>query len=180
MQAWVCLEALPEAEALVEPYRWWQIFQTTAVQMYQSLSFGPLYGPAHVQATPQRGFDESVASLPQLLWYEGKPCPPRFENSQYLGHPMYQGATPIVVTGKKKDMGPVIAQGPIALARHTMLLRRLRIYSFTRPLQPSKQHIHECACCFVQLILRFGLWSSKPSSASHIACFCLRPVASHS
>ena len=146
-----------------------------------------VYGPTHVQATPQRGsfplmglenkkvallddwcFDESVITLPtQLLWYEGKPFPlPRPQNSsQYLGHLLYQGTAPIFVTGKEKDMGPVIAQGQIALAQgvpseHTMLLRRLRIYSFTRPLPPTKQHIHECACCFAQLILRFGLWSS--------------------
>ena len=143
-----------------------------------------MYGAEHVQATPQRGsfpllglenkkvcllddwcFDESVLPLPtQLLWYEGKPFPlPRPQNSsQYQGHLLYQGSAPVFVTVKEKDLGPLIAQAQVALAQgapseHTMLLRRLKIFSFTRPLPQSHQHVHECGHCFAQMVLRFAL-----------------------
>ena len=143
-----------------------------------------VYGAEHVQATPQRGsfpllglenkkvcllddwcFDESVLPLPtQLLWYEGKPFPlPRPQNSsQYQGHLLYQGSAPVFVTVKEKDLGPLIVQAQVALAQgapseHTMLLRRLKIFSFTRPLPQSHQHVHECGHCFAQMVLRFAL-----------------------
>lgn len=142
-----------------------------------------IYGVEHVQATPQRGsfpllgleskklallddwcFDEAVLSLPtQLLWYEGKPFPlPRPQNSsQYHGHMLYQGTAPIFVTGKEKDISPVLAQGQVALAQgtpseQTMLLRRLRIYGFTQPLPSCKGHIDDCGPCFAQMVLRYG------------------------
>ena len=81
-----------------------------------------LYGPGHVQSTPQRGnfpllgletkkvvllddwcFDDTILPLPtQLLWYEGKPFPlPRPQNSShYQGHLLYEGTAPIFVTVK--------------------------------------------------------------------------------
>lgn len=143
-----------------------------------------VFGAAHVQATPQRGsfpllgleskkvvilddwcFDERVIPLPtQLLWYEGKPFPlPRPQNnSQYNGHLLYEGTAPLFVTVKEKDFGPIIAQGEVARAQgmpseYTMLLRRLKIYSFTTPLAVSTGHIVECARCFAQMVLRFGV-----------------------
>ncbi|CAK9054506.1 SAM domain-containing protein (Fragment) [Durusdinium trenchii] len=144
----------------------------------------PMYGQAHIQATPQRGsfpllgleskkvallddwcFDESVIPLPtQLLWYEGKPFPlPRPQNSnQYSGHLLYEGSAPIFVTVKEKDLGPLQAQAQVAFTQgipseHTMLLRRLRIYRFTRPLPQADGHILDCPVCFAQMILRFAL-----------------------
>ena len=143
-----------------------------------------VFGPSHVQATPQRGsfpllgleakkvvllddwcFDEAVLALPtQLLWYEGKPFPlPRPQNnSQYNGHLLYEGTAPIFVTVKEKDLGPIITQAQVAFSQglpseHTMLLRRLQIFAFTRPLPPINRHIDECPCCFAQMILRLGL-----------------------
>ena len=106
-----------------------------------------------------------LGALPtQLLWYEGKPFPlPRPQNSaQYNGHLLYQGTAPIFVTVKEKDLGPIIAQAQVALAQgvpseHTMLMRRLKIYSFTKPLPRSSRHIVECPSCFAKLLLRYGL-----------------------
>ena len=126
-----------------------------------------LYGPGHVQSTPQRGnfpllgletkkvvllddwcFDDTVLPLPtQLLWYEGKPFPlPRPQNSShYQGHLLYEGTAPIFVTVKEKDLGPLMAQAQVAFAQgipseHTMLMRRLKVYSFSRPLPSAGSH----------------------------------------
>ena len=74
---------------------------------------------------------------------------------------LYQGTAPIFVTGKEKDISPVLAQGQVALAQgtpseQTMLLRRLRIYGFTQPLPSCKGHIDDCGPCFAQMVLRYG------------------------
>ena len=142
-------------------------------------------GVEHVQATPQPGnfpllglerkkvvllddwsFDAEVLPLPtQLLWYEGKPFPlSRPQNSaNYTGHILYQGSAPIFVTCKEKDLGPLQEKAHIAFLRghpseHTMLLRRLKVHSFHRPLpvRQSGNRIPECQRCFGQLVLQYG------------------------
>lgn len=144
-----------------------------------------VYGVEHVQATPQPGnfpllglerkkvvllddwsFDAEVLPLPtQLLWYEGKPFPlSRPQNSaNYTGHILYQGSAPIFVTCKEKDLGPLQEKAHIAFLRghpseHTMLLRRLKVHSFHRPLpvRQSGNRIPECQRCFGQLVLQYG------------------------
>lgn len=150
----------------------------------KSFFYSPLpniFGLENVQATPQPGsfpllglekkrivllddwvFDESVLPLPtQLLWYEGKAFPlTRPQNKEYSGHLLYKGTAPIFATCKEKDLGPLIARANSAVghgraSQHTMLLRRLRIYSFTEPFQIPK-HIYECPSCFAKLVLQHG------------------------
>ena len=144
-----------------------------------------MYGTEHVQATPQKGsfpllgletkkicllddwcFNEKVLSLPtQLLWYEGKAFPlPQPQNSGTVGHVLYQGKAPVFATGKEKDLGPVLQKAAAdaqsgAPSEWTMLLRRLRVYSFCcrLPVRPAgAPKIPECACCFAQMCLQHG------------------------
>jgi hypothetical protein len=150
----------------------------------KSFFYSPLrnvYGLENIQATPQPGnfpllglerkkmvlldewaFDESVLTLPtQLLWYEGKAFPvTRPQNKEYSGHLLYKGSAPIFATCKEKDLGPMIAKANHALANghasaYTMLLRRLRVYTFSQPCQMGKQ-IYECPCCFANMVLSYG------------------------
>ena len=171
----------------------------------KSFWLGPLrliYGIDNVQATPQPGnfpllglerkkvallddwcFDANVLPLPtQLLWYEGKPFPlTRPQNSNtYNGHLLYRGTAPIFVTCKEKDLGPVQEKAQVALMRghpseHTMLLRRLKIYSFKQPL-PSRGNaprIPECMQCFARLLLQYGqlqAWAGKIFFLASLSC----------
>lgn len=150
----------------------------------KSFFFSPLknvFGEENVQATPQTGsfpllglekkkvvlldewtFDASVLPLPtQLLWYEGKAFPlTRPQNKDYSGHLLYKGSAPIFATCKEKDLGPILAKAQEALAlgrpsEHSMLLRRLRIYSFTKRFVAGP-HIYECPRCFARIILENG------------------------
>jgi hypothetical protein len=144
-----------------------------------------VYGIENLQCAPQPGnfpllglekkkvvmlddwcFNTAVLPLPtQLLWYEGKAFPlTRPQNKDYAGHLLYRGTAPIFVTCKEKDLEPIIAQARLAFSEgkpseHTMLLRRLRIYSFTCPLPPlpeNVKHIPECPGCFARLVLQHG------------------------
>ena len=138
-----------------------------------------LMGVENVQATPQPGsfpllglerrkavlldewaFDTSVLPLPtQLLWYEGKPFPvTRPQNNRDIhGHLLYQGTAPIFVTCKEKDLQPIMlkAQEALQLGRPnecSMLLRRLKIFSFSVPFPVGRDKIPECATCFARLL----------------------------
>ncbi|CAE8655280.1 unnamed protein product [Polarella glacialis] len=138
-----------------------------------------IYGQQNVQATPQPGsfpllnletkkvvlmdewaFDSAVVPLPtQLLWYEGKPFPlTRPQNKEYSGHLLYQGSAPIFVTCKEKDLGPLICKAEAAVrlgeaSEHTMLLRRLRVYTLSQKLPVAEVH-HECGSCFAKMIIQ--------------------------
>ncbi|CAE8608714.1 unnamed protein product [Polarella glacialis] len=129
-----------------------------------------IYGQQNVQATPQPGsfpllnletkkvvlmdewaFDSAVVPLPtQLLRYA--------QNKEYSGHLLYQGSAPIFVTCKEKDLGPLICKAEAAVrlgeaSEHTMLLRRLRVYTLSQKLPVAEVH-HECGSCFAKMIIQ--------------------------
>ena len=142
-----------------------------------------LFGVENVQATPQPGsfpllglerrkavlldewaFDTSVLALPtQLLWYEGKPFPlTRPQNKDFNGHLLYQGTAPIFVTCKEKELAPIISKAHEAAqlgkpSEWTMLLRRLRLFTFTVPFPVSTCKIPECATCFARLLNSYAV-----------------------
>lgn len=138
-----------------------------------------IFGVEHVQLTPQPGsfpllgletkrvvlLDEwafDAATLPmvtQLLWFEGKAFPiTRPQNKDYTGHLLYQGTAPIFVTCKETDLAPLRAAANAARANDspseaTMMLRRLKIFPFTRKLPaPEGEVVPECTRCFASLL----------------------------
>lgn len=141
-----------------------------------------VFGLENMQMTPQPGsfpllglerkkvvllddwvFDDSVLSLSaQLLWYEGKAFPvTRPQNKDYSGHLLYKGTAPIFATCKEKDLGPLMAKANWAASQgrpseHTMLLRRLKVYTFHQPFR-LQSHISECPSCFARLVLECGV-----------------------
>lgn len=142
-----------------------------------------IFGTEYVQASPQPGsfplmgletkrivllddWDFASFVLPystQLLWYEGKAFPiTRPQNKEYSGHLLYKGSAPIFITCKEKALGPVIQQAERAhatgaISEETMLVRRLKVFSFTQrlPLAPGIQ-IPECSVCFAQMLVHYA------------------------
>ena len=136
----------------------------------------PLYGNAQVQARPPSGnfsllgienakvalLDEwrfMAENLPlplQLLWMEGKPvpvCQPQNDRGQ-SGHSLYEGTAPVFITGQEDA---VVALTRIAavqsLGDASMLLRRLRTYTFTVPIpKPALPRIKPCPRCFACMV----------------------------
>ena len=109
-------------------------------------------------------FDTSVLALStQLLWYEGKPFPlTRPQNKEFNGHLLYQGTAPIFVTCKEKELEPIIAKAREAAqlgrpSEWTMLLRRLRIFTFAVPFPVSTRKIPECATCFARFLNSYAV-----------------------
>ena len=113
--------------------------------------------------------DHGVSLNTQLVWMEGKPVPitrPQ-NNASYVGHMMYKGTAPVLVTCKEKEMSPILQAAERAIRAGTptdatMLLRRMRRYQLSLPLPvPPDTHVPECVCCFSKLILE-----NSPTAAS--------------
>ena len=99
----------------------------------------------------------------QLMWFEGKPLViTRPQNRDYEGHLMYEGTAPVFSTAKEKFVRPIVERAEVELQSNmpsvdTMLLRRLRLYSFFEKLPLSKEcKIPECGACFSQMVLQYA------------------------
>ena len=151
----------------------------------KSFLYAPLrkvYGEENIQESPQPGnfallgleekslalldewrFDESVLRMAtQLLWYEGKPFPVTRPQNQAgaIGHFLYRGSAPLFVTTKEEYLARILAAAKVAQqqkqpSQHTMLLRRLKVYTLCVPSPvEGDANIPECARCFACMSLR--------------------------
>jgi hypothetical protein len=103
------------------------------------------------------------ATLPmsmQLLWLEGKAVPlARPQNSDaFCGHCKYKGSAPIFITMPLKRLEPLMAEANTAMTQGlpselTMLMRRLRVYKFTRAAPKPPTQLPPCASCFAQFVI---------------------------
>ena len=145
----------------------------------KSLFFQPLvsvYGVEHVQLRPSGGqfplmglegkrvalldewrFEESSLPIPlQLLWLEGKPVPINRPQNQagYSGHALYRGSAPIFITAPEDGLDGLASMGANEpRGEATMLLRRLRVFTFTRRMPPPQPpRIVPCPRCFALLV----------------------------
>eukprot|EP00973_Karenia_brevis_P042395 5868469-Karenia_brevis.AAC.1 len=106
-------------------------------------------------------FNNAVIPLTtQLLWFEGKSVPisrPQGTDA-YYGHCKYKGTAPIYITAALKRLQPLIDEAEMArrngsTSELTMLMRRLRVFSFTRKSPPPAKQMQPCAYCFAQFVL---------------------------
>ena len=94
----------------------------------------------------------------QLLWFEGKPVPITRPQNDFAGHALYKGTAPIFITTPLKRMEKFITEAARA-ARFgessvaTMVLRRLKLYKFTRKPRVPAGQIPQCAACFASFVL---------------------------
>ena len=100
----------------------------------------------------------SVPLSTQLLWFEGKPVPITRPQNDFAGHALYKGTSPIFITTPLKRMESFIAEAERAAqtggsSEATMVLRRLKLYKFTRRLRVPTEQIPQCAACFASFVL---------------------------
>ena len=147
-----------------------------------------IFGVENVQASPQPGsfpllgletkrlvllddWDFAASVLPlstQLLWYEGKAFPiTRPQNRDYAGHFLYTGRAPVFITCKEAFLGPITkraneANAAGAVSQETMLMRRLKVYSFTQklPLNVGVQ-IPACGACFSLMMQHYAVQAGQ-------------------
>ena len=135
-----------------------------------------LYGVEHVQLRPGRGqfpllgfeaervsfldewrFEEtSLSILLQLLWLEGKPVPVNRPQNQagYSGHALYRGTAPMFMTAPEDGLDGLASMGATKpRGEASMLLRRLRVFTFTKVMPaPPPPRIVPCPRCFALLV----------------------------
>ena len=108
-------------------------------------------------------FDETVLSYAaQCLWYDGSALPIERPQNQpgVVRHVLYRGGAPIFATTKLDDIDRLARAGADDPrtgcprdANATMLLRRLKVYTFTAPLAKPAKSLPYCRRCFAQLVL---------------------------
>ena len=108
--------------------------------------------------------DETLSFKTQCLWYDGSAVPVARPQNQagVTGHALYRGSAPLFATTKLSDIQALAAAaaddpttGRPKDAEASMLLRRLKIYSFTRrlPSVHNEPKIAFCGHCFSTLVL---------------------------
>ena len=115
-------------------------------------------------------FQPSVLPLgTQLLWMEGKPVPvprPQGQNGVY-GHGLYTGSAPIFVTTPlnrivqmEKQVAEAEANGESS--EMSMILRRIRVYRFSHPINKPVDQIPQCPSCFASFLYEAeAAWSQR-------------------
>ena len=108
-------------------------------------------------------FDQTVLSYQtQCLWFDGSGLPiARPQNQPGLyGHMVYSGTAPVFASTKLQEMEALAAAaaprgeaGQPGDADASMLLRRLKVYTFGTRVPPPPGHFPACRRCFAQLIL---------------------------
>ena len=106
-------------------------------------------------------WDFNTPSVPlsqQLLWFEGKPIPITRPQNDFAGHTLYKGTAPIFITTPLKRMERFITDAAWAArsgesSEATMMLRRLKLYKFSRKIRKPADQIPQCASCFAAFVL---------------------------
>ena len=108
--------------------------------------------------------DETLSFKTQCLWYDGSAVPVARPQNQagVTGHALYRWSAPLFATTKLSDIQALAAAaaddpttGRPKDAEASMLLRRLKIYSFTQrlPSVHNEPKIAFCGHCFSTLVL---------------------------
>ena len=108
-------------------------------------------------------FDNSVVPFAtQCLWYDGSPLPITRPQNQpgTHGHFLYRGTAPIFVTTKLSDLEMLRhaaeddpRTGKPRNADASMVLRRLKIFHFGKPVAAQGSIVPYCGHCFAAFIL---------------------------
>ena len=158
----------------------------------KSLFLEPLaeiYGNGYVQPCPQEGrfplvgldgkkicllnewqfLPDVVPMSVQLLWYEGKPVPVTLPQNgrDEIGHMLYEGTAPIFCTTPEEGLTDIMAAGAHApQGQNSMLIRRLKLFHFTKKMPPPTEALKACPKCFAFLVSsKASEWRCPPCAS---------------
>jgi len=86
----------------------------------------------------------------QLLWFEGKPFIISRPQNQHSGHLRYEGDAPVFITTLESDL--VALKEGLQAGDIQMMLKRLKIFGFTRKLVNPDRTIPACGRCFAEFL----------------------------
>ena len=104
----------------------------------------------------------------QLLWFEGAPFIISRPQNHFSGHLRYSKDDPVFITTLMTDLKELKGKKFLQQGDVDMMLKRLLVFSFSKPISIPKATVQGCASCFAQLVLDNGmppLPSSAPSQA---------------
>ena len=94
-------------------------------------------------------FNEDVIPYAlQLLWFEGAPFIISRPQNQFSGHLRYSKDDPVFITTLSADITELKGKKFLQQGDVDMMLKRLLVFNFTKPIQIPKHVIQGCGHCF--------------------------------
>ena len=124
-------------------------------------------------------FNEDVIPYAlQLLWFEGAPFIISRPQNQFSGHLRYSKDDPVFITTLSADITELKGKKFLQQGDVDMMLKRLLVFNFTKPIQIPKHVIQGCGHCFAHFLLRHITASPSPvANASRQGSSDHRPVS---
>ena len=118
----------------------------------------PLLGLEKARATllDDWRFNEDILSYNlQLLWFEGAPFVIARPQNQSEGHVRYSKDDPVFISTLKSDLESAAGKKCVQEGDVRMMIKRLKIFEFTAPIEKVDDSIRPCPHCFARFLL-FG------------------------
>ena len=155
------------------------IFQELVFAITKEAGNFPFLGllGAKVAFLDEYRFDPEILSwASQCLWFDGSPVPVGRPQNVVgsSGNAVYKGTAPIFITTKLADLKWVEDSAQINVATGlpwdtdaAMLLRRLKVYKFTKRMAKPPSNFCFCASCFARLLQgQAAAWSAVARNGS--------------
>lgn len=104
----------------------------------------------------------------QLLWFEGAPFIISRPQNQFSGHLRYAKDDPVFITTLQSDLTELKGKKFLQQGDVEMMLKRLLVFNFTKPIAIPKPVVQGCAHCFAHFLVSHPLLpiAAAPSSAA--------------
>eukprot|EP00438_Fugacium_kawagutii_P001793 Skav235972 [mRNA] locus=scaffold592:191605:193317:+ [translate_table: standard] len=99
-------------------------------------------------------FNEDVVPYAvQLLWFEGAPFIIARPQNQFSGHLRYSKDDPVFITTLQADITQLKGKKFLQQGDVDMMLKRLLVFNFTKPITIAKNIVEGCAHCFANFLV---------------------------
>lgn len=106
--------------------------------------------------------DDIVPYALQLLWFEGAPFVISRPQTHFSGHLRYCKDDPIFITTLLSDLTELKGKRGLQQGDVDMMLKRLLIFKFTKPIALPKNVVQGCGPCFAAFLLGHGVVPPHP------------------
>ena len=112
--------------------------------------------------------EEIIPYALQLLWFEGAPFIISRPQNQFSGHLRYAKDDPVFITTLQSDLTELKGKKFLQQGDVEMMLKRLLVFNFTKPIAIPKPVVQGCAHCFAHFLVSHTLLpiAVAPSSAA--------------
>ena len=93
----------------------------------------------------------------QLLWFEGAPFIISRPQNQFSGHLRYAKDDPVFITTLQSDLTELKGKKFLQQGDVEMMLKRLLVFNFTKPIAIPKPVVQRCAHCFAHFLVSHPL-----------------------